>query len=179
MNPVNSFQPVMGEQPRVLILGSMPGVRSLEQQRYYAHPRNAFWPIISALLQQPLPENYSDRLQMLCNGQLAVWDVIAQCYREGSLDSAIEADQLVFNPIDQLIEQHPSIEAIAVNGGAAHSWLKRGLRSKQLNFTREIEILSLTSTSPANARLNFEQKLANWQSLLNYLPNPVPNDSTG
>ena len=86
---VRSFGPWVGSEPQLLLLGSAPSVQSLAQGRYYAHPRNHFWPLMTAVLKENLPEDYTDRLEMLTRHGVALWDSIGSCRREGSLDSAI------------------------------------------------------------------------------------------
>ncbi|RBG74422.1 DNA-deoxyinosine glycosylase, partial [Xanthomonas oryzae pv. oryzae] len=84
---------------RVLLLGSMPGVASLEAARYYAHPRNRFWPLMHALLGLDAAASYASRLQALLDHRVGVWDVIGQCERRGSLDTSIVAASIVVNPL--------------------------------------------------------------------------------
>ncbi|MGE5381277.1 MAG: DNA-deoxyinosine glycosylase, partial [Methylocystaceae bacterium] len=106
---------------KVLILGSMPGVRSLQTGQYYAHPQNHFWPLIYTVMELPLPDNYTARCRGLLKRALAVWDVIASCYREGSSDAAIT--DVTVNDFSQFMADHPSIQLIAFNGGkAAQLW---------------------------------------------------------
>lgn len=169
MNLVNSFNAECGTSPKLLILGSMPGVTSLEQQCYYAHPRNAFWPIMSRLLSASLLDDYPKRLTRIKHHGIALWDVLAQCQRQGSLDSAIQSEGLIYNPIDKLLEQYPSIEAVALNGTSAEKLLRKAIKNKLIIWPEQVQIVPLPSTSPANARLNFDQKLVRWQTLLNYL----------
>ena len=100
MARVRSFEPIVGHQPRILILGSMPGTASLHATQYYAHPRNAFWPIISELFDLPSGD-YETRAALLARKGVAVWDVLKTCFRAGSLDSAIDDRTIVVNDLDR------------------------------------------------------------------------------
>ena len=162
----NSFQPAYRQDARVLILGSMPGIASLEVQQYYGHPRNAFWPIISHLCHaESVPVDYAQRIELLQRHCGALWDVIGFCQREGSLDSRIEADSILPNPIPELIAELPHLNAIACNGGKAFSLFKKHHLKLITQLRPDIEVLSLPSTSPAYAAMSFEKKLAAWSVL--------------
>ena len=154
---IHSFAPVIPPSPKVLVLGSIPGVKSLEQQQYYAHPQNQFWRLMAAVLNRPeAPSCYADRLAMLAEGGIALWDVLAQCERQGSLDSAIRDEQV--NDIPSLLASAPSICAVALNGRKAESSFKRHIGHDVPN----IQVLPLPSSSAANARLRFDDKAAHW-----------------
>lgn len=159
--PLLGLAPVVGHNARLLVLGSFPGVASLKAQQYYAHPRNAFWPILSAIwglsgakALQNLP--YAERLPVACERGLAIWDVYGACVREGSLDSAIEAAQV--NDLAGLIQQVPMLAAIAHNGGES---------AKHMRVTQALglPVFKLPSTSPANASWSFERKLSAWREV--------------
>lgn len=147
------------EPPVALILGSLPSVTSLGQQQYYAHPQNVFWRIIEALFANGAPCTYDDRIELLKHNRIALWDVIATAKREGSLDSAIQPESVVPNDIVGLLNAYPSITTIYLNGGAAATLFKRHI-AKQLSAT--VQIMPLPSTSPANAKMGFEEKLGMW-----------------
>lgn len=153
--------PVVGEGARLLVLGSFPGVASLQAQQYYAHPRNQFWPILSALWSlegerslSALP--YDARLPIVRRHGLAIWDVYAGCLREGSLDSAIQEAEL--NDLAGLIRQVPTLQAIAHNGGES-------ARHMKITQALGLPVFKLPSTSPANASWSFERKLAAWREV--------------
>lgn len=153
---IQSFPPVMPESPRLLVLGSMPGVRSLQQQQYYAHPQNQFWRLMAAVLgHADQPIGYADRLSMLRTRGVALWDVLSHCEREGSLDSAIRDE--VPNRIAALIEGAPTIKAIALNGRKAETSFKR-----HIGVITGVTALPLPSSSAANARMRFDQKSTVW-----------------
>ncbi|NRT57193.1 DNA-deoxyinosine glycosylase [Sphaerotilus uruguayifluvii] len=153
--PLAGFGPVVGPRTRLMVLGSFPGVASLAQQQYYAHPRNQFWPILSALWGLDLwALPYLDRLEVLRERGLGLWDVYARVRREGSLDSAIEAAEL--NDLAGLRHIAPGLEAVAHNGAESARTMRR---LQALGFA----VHRLPSTSPANAGWSFERKLAAWR----------------
>jgi hypoxanthine-DNA glycosylase len=157
------FPPLLGAHPKILILGSMPSVKSLENQQYYAHPRNAFWPIMSMLFNIDLDSNYDDRCHTLTNRGVAVWDVLKSCQRKGSLDSAIERDSIVVNNFVQLFADYPSIKQIYFNGGAAEQLFKKHVLHTLNKTSSSVLMFKLPSTSPAHAAMSLRQKTAVWQ----------------
>jgi hypoxanthine-DNA glycosylase len=157
------FPPLLGPHPRILILGSMPGVRSLADQQYYAHPRNAFWPIMSALFDIDLSLNYAERCQVITKSGVAVWDVLKSCQRKGSLDSAIEKDSIEVNNFNQLLIDYPSIKRIYFNGGAAEQLFKKHVLNTLNKTSTSLTMFKLPSTSPAHAAMTLKQKTAVWQ----------------
>lgn len=159
---LHSFAPVITAESRVLILGTMPGVASLEKQQYYGFPHNAFWRIMAALTGTPaVPERYDERLEMLRSHRIALWDVCRSCRREGSLDSNICEE--IPNDIPGLLAAHPSIRTVAFNGGPAFRLFKRHIGLEGMGEGKEV--LVLPSTSPANASWSYERKLAAWGEL--------------
>jgi TDG/mug DNA glycosylase family protein len=159
---VRSFAPVVGNDPRVLILGSMPGVKSLEAGEYYAHPQNSFWRIIEALgiAEADLP--YSERLQGLKRAGIALWDVLEACVRPGSLDASIRRETEVPNGIAWLILEHPSIRVVLFNGTKAEQAFRRHVLPQiPPPVAARLDLVRVPSTSPARA-IPFEEKLAAW-----------------
>ncbi len=149
--------PVVGRAPRLLILGSFPGEASLAQARYYAHPRNQFWPILGALLDEPLAGlDYALRLERLQARRIALWDVLGACRRAGSLDASIRDAR--GNDFDALLAGAPQIGAVAFNGATA-------AKAEPAFAARGLATYRLPSTSPAHAGLGFEAKLACWRVL--------------
>lgn len=149
--------PIAPRDARVLVLGSFPGVASLQAQQYYAHPRNQFWPILAALWGVDLPSlPYARRVAEARRRGLAVWDVYAACRREGSLDSAIEAAEP--NDLAALVARLPRLVAIAHNGGES-------ARAMPITRALGLPVHRLPSTSPANASWRFERKLAAWREV--------------
>jgi len=165
-----SFPPIIGKVPKTLILGSMPGMESLKQQRYYAHPRNAFWPIMMSLFEQSHALDYQQRCDMLKQQQIAVWDVLKSCRRPGSLDQHIEAESMIANDFVAFMQTHPTIQQIFFNGGKAEQVFKRYVM-KQLEATGiSPRYLRLPSTSPAHAAMSFETKQQLWHQALSTPP---------
>ena len=151
-----SFGPVFEPDARALVLGSMPGVASLKAGQYYAHPRNAFWPVMFALWGEAPPQEYAARLAFLKKHRVALWDVAAGCFREGSLDSNIRDARP--NDFAALFAACPQIEAVFFNGQAAWTLFHR-LCPEAGGTARRVR---LPSTSPAYT-MPFEQKLAAWR----------------
>src|ERR1700683_4602601 len=116
MGVIRSFNPVSDRSARTLVLGSMPGVRSLQASRYYAHPRNAFWPIMAKILNVSEESPYETRVQSLLTARIALWDVLHACVRNGSLDSAIETGSRVPNAFASFFKRHPEISLVCFNG---------------------------------------------------------------
>ncbi len=164
MSDCRSFPPVCAPDARMLILGSMPGVASLNAGQYYAHPQNAFWRIQCALWGQPFAPDmpYADKLAMLCAHRIALWDVAASCLREGSLDSDMR--NIVCNDFAALFAAAPGIARVLCNGGAAHALYLRHVRP---SFSH-IPTVRLPSTSPAHT-MAFERKLAAWREAVQNL----------
>jgi TDG/mug DNA glycosylase family protein len=156
-----SFKPVINDSARILILGSMPGIKSLSEQQYYAHPQNAFWRIMATLFDFDVSAGYQQRLELLQSNGIALWDVLHSCKREGSLDSMIQPKTQVANDFNELFIAYPNIRAVFFNGAKAESYFKRyilpTLDQHSLHFAR------LPSTSPAHASLSFEKKLEVWR----------------
>ena len=157
MTVLCGLPPVIGPETRLLVLGSFPSEASLVAQQYYAHPRNQFWPILSALWGVDLvAQPYAQRVAELQRRGLAVWDVYATCRREGSLDSAIE--DAVPNDLAGLRRRCPRLAAVAHNGGES---------ARHMRVTRALglPVVRLPSTSPAHASWSFERKLAAWREV--------------
>ena len=152
--------PVWREDAELLLLGSFPGQASLAARQYYAHPRNAFWPILAALLNEPdLPQQpYEARLQRLIDARIALWDVVDRCIRPGSLDSAIRAAESTALP--ELVARLPQLRAIGCNGATAFQQARAALPGCPW------PLLALPSSSPALASLSFEAKRARWLDAL-------------
>ena len=148
--------PVISRRTRLVLLGSFPGAASLAAGQYYAHPRNQFWPIVGTLLGEDLPAlPYRQRLVRLRARGLGLWDIYAECRREGSLDSAIE--HAVLNDLASLRLRAPGLRAVAHNGGES-------ARAMRITAALGVPVLRLPSTSPANASWSFERKLAAWRA---------------
>jgi len=156
-------------QCRVLVLGSMPGMASLQAARYYAHPRNRFWPLMGALCGFDPQQGYAQRVACLQAAGVGLWDVIGRCRRRGSLDAAIVRGSEVANPLPELVGGLPHLRAIACNGAAAAQVFERHVRPA-LPAGHGLTLLALPSTSPANAAWSFERLLGEWRRLSPWLP---------
>lgn len=176
-----SFPPIIGLKVYTLILGTVPGQASLAAQQYYAHARNAFWPIMLAIVGDQTPSyeltkslEYVQRCQLICDKGYAVWDVLASCTRPGSLDSKIIKSTEQANDIASLVDKHPELLRIACNGRTAESLFKRHIAKdlpRPVYLHREngdappphaIELIPLPSTSPAMASLTLSLKHQLW-----------------
>ena len=114
MSRISSFPPIVDKSSKILILGSVPGVKSLQMQQYYAHPQNNFWKLMFHLLDTEFSSDYHTRLQLLKKHRIALWDVIESCERKGSKDTDIKSE--IDNDIQELINSHPNIKIIFCNG---------------------------------------------------------------
>lgn len=166
-NPMlTGFEPVHDASARVLVLGSMPGVRSLDAQAYYAHPRNAFWPIMEALFGIDADLAYPRRLARLREQRIALWDVIGKCRRPGSLDQKVESASIMPNDFAGLFADCPGIDLVAFNGRLAEQSYERHVLPALPDRFARIKRVRLPSTSPAHAAMRFEQKRAAWAAAL-------------
>lgn len=157
------FPPSIDSSCRILILGSMPGIRSLEEQQYYAHPQNRFWPLMARLLgEREVPAAYDKRLRMLLRRHIALWDSIGTCERDGSLDSAIKKEQ--GNDFTALLRDYPRIHTICFNGAKSAQAFRRYNRA--LLSRTDLSFHSLPSTSPANARWRMDMLAEAWGKVI-------------
>jgi len=159
---ISGFEPVIGIRPRILILGSMPGVASLRAREYYAQSRNAFWPIMGELFGAHFALPYRQRLEVLKNSRIALWDVLESCVRPGSLDSAIDVRSVVANDFRRVFADHPTIRRVFFNGKKAAGMYRRYVSAVPEGASRDIALNTLPSTSPAHAAMSFAAKLAAW-----------------
>lgn len=156
-DPLSGLAPIIAPATRLVVLGSFPSEASLAAQQYYAHPRNHFWPILGALWGVELRQlPYAERVALVRERGLGIWDVYASCRREGSLDSAIEDAEP--NDLAGLLRHAPRLAAVAHNGGES---------ARAMRVTRALGVVvhRLPSTSPANASWSFERKLAAWREV--------------
>lgn len=167
---VHSFPPIADVRARVLILGSMPSQASLAAGQYYAHPRNAFWPIIGALLGFSPEIAYPDRVARLRDGGIALWDVLHSCARQGSLDADIEEDSIRPNAIGPLLRQYPAIRRVFFNGTRSELAFRRYVLPEIRTDRPDLAYRRLPSTSPAHAARSLQEKLAAWRALLDDHP---------
>lgn len=169
MSRIQSFAPVSAPDATRLILGSMPGARSLAEHQYYAHPQNAFWRIVGALFHFDSALPYDQRCDALRMAGVALWDVLGECVRPGSLDSAIIEASIAANDFAGFLDMHRSIRLICFNGAKAEQSFTRHVLPTLPARHRDIPRHRLPSTSPAHAGMRFEAKLARWQAVLGRL----------
>jgi hypoxanthine-DNA glycosylase len=155
--PLSGLPPILDPAIHTLILGSFPGAASLQAQRYYAHPRNQFWALLGAILNEPLPDlPYAARLERMLSRHIGLWDALEGCEREGSLDAAIRRPQA--NDHLLLKDLCPQLRRVCFNGKAAG-------RYAPLYADAGYDVLVLPSSSPANAAMSFSAKLALWHAI--------------
>jgi hypoxanthine-DNA glycosylase len=172
---VSSFPPQVGAGCKLLVLGTVPSLRSLQMHQSYAHPHNLFWPFMGILYDAGPELPYPERIARLHAAGVGIWDVLKDCHRPGSLDSSIRIDSEVPNDIPGLLEDYPTIRAIALNGGKAQQVFARRILPAIPEQRREaLAILALPSTSPANASIPRDVKLDRWRALLAYAK-PAPS----
>jgi len=162
---LTAFPPLVGADPRVLILGSLPGAASLAAREYYAHPRNLFWDLMGELFDAGRELPYTERVARLTAAGIAVWDVLHQAHRPGSLDADIHPDTLVPNDFGALFDAHPRLRTVAFNGQAAAALFRR-LVLPGLPVEPPRTFVTLPSTSPAHAGRSRAEKLALWREIV-------------
>ncbi|MGD9612826.1 MAG: DNA-deoxyinosine glycosylase [Kiritimatiellia bacterium] len=160
------FPPVEPRRARILILGTLPSAESIRQGQYYAHPRNAFWPIMGALFGAGREWPYALRLRKLAARGVMLWDVLRAAQRPGSRDAAIHPRRRAANAIPELLARHPEVAAIAFNGGAAEALFRRHVAPACGARLAGLKLVRLPSTSPAHAARTPAQKLAAWRAAL-------------
>ena len=154
---INSFPPFLNSQTKILILGTMPGIASLEKQEYYAHKRNHFWKIMYTLLDNlPISEIFEEKIQLLQANNIGLWDVLENCERKGSLDIHIRNQKE--NNFETLFKEFPGITKIIFNGKESHKYFL-----KKFGQIKGITYNVMPSTSPANT-MSFDNKLKMWSA---------------
>lgn len=159
------FPPVARADACVLVLGSLPGARSLSESRYYAQPRNAFWRIMGEVCGAGPNLPYAERLQRLVEARIALWDVVAAAVRPGSLDAKILRDSVEVNDFEAFLCAHRHIDTICFNGKTAADLFRRHVLP-QVGERMPATLHVLPSTSPANAGMPYAEKLRRWRSAL-------------
>lgn len=154
-----SFESIISLEPRILILGSLPGDLSLELNQYYVHPRNRFWKMMFEIFGTGFSEDYEVRKQLILQNKLALWDVAHSAERKGSMD--VDMKNVSPNQIHELLTEHPTIEKIIFNGKKAEQ-----LFWKYFDKKTSIEYISLPSTSPANAQFSYERLIEIWKNAI-------------
>ncbi len=166
MNRIIGFPPIATPESQVLILGSMPGEASLAAEEYYAHPRNAFWPILGGLLGFAPEAPYTDRVRHLQSRGLAVWDVLKSCERAGSLDSSIQPGSMLVNDFTEFFGFFPLIRLVCFNGATAENLFRRRAAPNLGPLLDGVGMIRLPSTSPAHASLSLARKSVIWGNAL-------------
>ncbi|MFH1368504.1 MAG: DNA-deoxyinosine glycosylase [Elusimicrobiota bacterium] len=157
---IHSFKPIVGKNPRVLILGTMPGAMSLKKRQYYGHPQNSFWKIIFKLFGITQNDSYRVKKALLKKQRIALWDVLRECSRErSSSDSDIRNERP--NRIGDFLKKHKSVKFVAFNGSAPERFIKKQYNAG--NFPQKL--IKLPSTSPANT-ITASRKLEQWKKIL-------------
>lgn len=170
MTLTTGFSPIATPDIRVLILGSMPGVRSLELNQYYGHPRNLFWPLMEELVGVPVDAPYEERLIQLNAKGIGLWDSLKAAERPGSLDASIVAHSEIVNDFPAFLAEHQQLRAIVFNGKKSESaFTKHVLQAGHAGLFTEIAFLPMPSTSPANASISLAEKRRRWTEILRYL----------
>lgn len=160
MNLKYSFEPICDHLTEKLILGTLPGERSLQMNQYYAHPQNQFWKILFLIFEKELTTNYKEKIQMLIENRIGLWDVVHSAERITSLDSHLIVHQS--NELDYFINRLPHLKSIAFNGKKAFELFKKHFPK----LVHAIPYTILPSTSPANASIAFHQKLNLWRHFI-------------
>lgn len=157
----HNFEPVFDAQSEILILGSLPSVKSRENHFYYGHPQNRFWKLVAALCQEDIPQTIEEKKNLLFHHKIALWDVIAKCDIIGSSDSSIK--NVIPNDMKQILD-HAPIRQIYANGGKAYE-----LYMRYCYPDCQRDIIKLPSTSPANAAFSMERLLEAWEDAVDNL----------
>ena len=160
--PSSGFPPILGDSPRALVLGTLPSQSSLAKLEYYGHPRNAFWPIMAALF--GATGGYEERCNAIKERGIAVWDVLAESVRPGSMDADIDSRTARPNPIAELVNSNDSLRLVCFNGRKARQLFERLVVIDEM--PRTVTFLDLPSTSPAYAAMSIDDKTAAWRAVL-------------
>jgi TDG/mug DNA glycosylase family protein len=161
----HGFAPIEPAAARILVLGSLPSVRSVALGQYYAHPRNAFWYIMGELYGAHRELPYRERIERLKAGGVAVWDVLAASVRPGSLDADIDLASAEVNDFPALFSRQPKLQRILLNGRKAEAMFRRFVVAPGL-LPEGISLYPVPSTSPAHAGLGRQEKLRQWRVAL-------------
>ena len=157
-----SFPPIANKNAKILILGTMPGKKSLELQEYYGYKYNVFWKILFNLLNSDFSEDYNTKKKLLIDNHIALWDSLQFCFRKGSADADIKDE--IPNDFKTFFKEHPTVTHVYFNGTAAMNYYKKYVR-----YGKSLSFYQLPSTSPANARMSFEEKLNKWRVIIDNL----------
>ena len=176
MSRTRGFPAESRADARVLVLGSLPGVRSIEAGQYYAHPRNAFWPIMATLFGFDPGLSYRQRIRALLDRRVALWDVLGESRRPGRLDSAIDTASARPNDLAGFLAEHPSLALVAFNGRRAEALFRRLVLP---GLDAAPPAVLLPSTSPAHAAMDRATKLAHWSIVAKAAGGPLDEAPPG
>jgi hypoxanthine-DNA glycosylase len=155
---IYSFPPISDKNAKILILGTMPGEMSLKLNQYYGHGGNIFWKIIFSIFGEPFSMDYEIKKNILLKNEIALWDVLKACEREGSSDNAIVKEEP--NDFNSFFNYHPSIKRIVFNGKNAEAYF-----TSLNNYRPNVECIVLPSTSPANTWKTYDEKIREWSKI--------------
>ena len=161
MDKSEGFRPIAREDARVLVLGSLPGQRSLTESRYYAHPQNAFWPIMQDVF--GINGSYAERCAVLEQHKIALWDVLRASVRPGSLDSDIRLETATANDFASFLSEYSCVQEVMFNGKKAEQMFRRMVPQ---TLCKKLRLTALPSTSPAYAAMPYDTKLQTWKQAL-------------
>ena len=164
-NHDHCFEPIARRDATTLIVGSLPGQRSLAEQRYYAHPHNAFWKLIAEIFHLDPSLPYERKVSALTKHRIALWDVCAAAERPGSLDSSIVHETLKPNDFERFFRAHRRIRRVFFNGRKAEGIYRRFVLPTLSGEHAHLEYACLPSTSPAHAGMRFAEKLEQWKAI--------------
>ncbi len=174
---LTGFNAIVAPNAKIVILGSMPGIASLSKTQYYAHPRNSFWFIIESLFSIETNLTYQRRVELLHDNNIALWDVLKNCERPGSLDSAIKKNSMIANDFNAFYEAFPTIKSVFFNGAKSEmEYRKQVVPSLSQPFS-QIDSHLLPSTSPAMATLKPLEKLEYWSLIKKKLSQQITTAS--
>lgn len=156
----HTFEPIFDKNSEILVLGSFPSVKSRENNFYYAHPQNRFWNVVASVYSCPVPKTVEEKKNMLLSNKIAVWDVIKSCEITGSADNTIKS--VIPNDLSEILSV-ADIKKIYANGKTAQS-----LYNKYIKKNTGVDIISLPSTSPANAAYSLEKLIKEWKTINEY-----------
>lgn len=161
----DGFPPVVCDESKVLILGSLPSRKSIELQQYYGHPQNQFWRIMGELFGAGPNRPYGDRVNVLLRSGVAVWDVLESSVRRGSMDASIDASNASANDFAAFLASYSNIHTICFNGRKSEQLFQRLAHSAAAQAENDLSYVSLPSTSPAHAAMSFAEKLERWNTV--------------
>jgi hypoxanthine-DNA glycosylase len=164
------FPPIAARDAATLILGSLPGRKSLQMQQYYAHPQNAFWKLVAAIFDAGSSLPYTRRVKILTANQIALWDVLAAAERPGSLDSSIVSASAQANDFATFFRAHPHIRRVLFNGRKSEELYYRFVMPGLSADFADMRYVAMPSTSPAHAGMTFAEKLERWRTIKERIP---------